>query len=246
MLKIYIIEDDNRQREELTKYINDTIEEEGLDLEIALSTVDPKELLCSVEDDGKTGIYFIDLDLGMDIHGIELAELIRKYDKNGFIIFVTGHGELSFLTIKYKVGAMEYIQKGNIEVKNRKIRECLIKINDKQNCKKDMDIISIKSREKVIEFDRKNIMFFEESSNPNKVIAHAMNRQMEFFGTLKDIDKEVSGDFLRLNKSAIVNINNIKDINKIKKTIVMRNGEIILLGFIGFSKAYKILRKREL
>ena len=50
-------------------------------------------------------------DLGADINGINLGEEIRQLDPTGYIIFITTHAELSHLTFKYKVEALDYIIK---------------------------------------------------------------------------------------------------------------------------------------
>lgn len=55
--------------------------------------------------------------------GLTLATKIRDYDNLGKIVFVTTHGELSYLTFTYKVEALDYIIKDNKEHLQQKICE---------------------------------------------------------------------------------------------------------------------------
>ena len=111
MLKAFICEDNKNQREKLTKIIEDIILIENYDMDLGLSTSDPYELINSITGTTNTGIYFLDVDLHSDINGIQLAEKIREHDPRGFIVFITTHAEMSYLTFIYKVEAMDYIIK---------------------------------------------------------------------------------------------------------------------------------------
>ncbi|MBA5760556.1 response regulator, partial [Escherichia coli] len=69
-----------------------------------LSTGDPFELVSRMPRHQGMGLYFLDIDLGQpDMNGFELAQEIRKFDPRGFIIFITTHAELSYMTFTYKV-----------------------------------------------------------------------------------------------------------------------------------------------
>lgn len=51
------------------------------------------------------------------------------------------------------------------------------------------------------------------------------NRQVEFYGKIKDMDK-ISQDFYRCHQSYVVNINNIREIKQKDREIIMNNGEV--------------------
>lgn len=107
MLPVFICEDNRMQRERLTKYIEDYIMVEHFDMKLELSTGDPFELVSRMPTHQGMGLYFLDIDLGQpDMNGFELAQEIRKFDPRGFIIFITTHAELSYMTFTYKVEAL--------------------------------------------------------------------------------------------------------------------------------------------
>ena len=54
-----------------------------------------------------------------------MAEKIRDIDSLGYIIFITTHSELTYLTFKYRVEAMDFILKDNVNEIDFRINECL-------------------------------------------------------------------------------------------------------------------------
>ena len=98
MLKIYLCEDNPKQREILSKYINNMILIDDYDIQFVKATDDPHEILELIDSERSTGLYFLDIDLSSDMNGLALAKEIRKIDSRGFIVFITTHSEMSFMT----------------------------------------------------------------------------------------------------------------------------------------------------
>lgn len=226
MIDVFICEDQEEQREKISSYVANYIMIENLDMRLTLATGNPDELLNYIVESNKDGLYFLDIDLNHKINGINLGAEIRKMDPNGDIVFITTHSEMSYLNFVYKVAAMDFIIKDNFEEIKGKVISCLKAVNEKRQ------VISTgtkkkfvqKVADKIISVDYKDIMFFE-SSPLHKVVLHMENRQVEFYGKLKEIEKEYEG-FIRCHNSFVVNIDNIKEIDFKKKEIMLNNGEI--------------------
>ena len=107
MLDIFVCEDYAVQRQNIVRIIENTVLMEELDTRLVLETGDPYVLLDKVRDGQNTGIYFLDIDLNNDMNGMKLAQQIRLFDPRGFIIFITAHSELSYMTFSYRVEAMD-------------------------------------------------------------------------------------------------------------------------------------------
>ena len=107
MLNIFVCEDDTIQRQTIVQIIQNTVLIEELDMQLVLDTKDPYVLLEKVRASQNTGIYFLDIDLGSNMNGLKLAQQIRLSDPRGFIIFITAHSELSFMTLQYREDAMD-------------------------------------------------------------------------------------------------------------------------------------------
>ena len=225
MLNIYICEDDVKQLERMKKAVENTILIEDLDMEIALATTDPFEVLKAVEFSSSPGIYFLDVELNAEIDGIELASKIRNYDSRGFITFVTTHPELSYLTFKYKVEALDYVVKSEFENLEVSIRNCILNANNKfLSAKREMKkFFYAKCGQRVLHIPYEDIIFFETASTPHKVIIHTLNRRIEFYGHIGQIGKELDDRFYQCHKSYIINRDQITMVDK-------KNREIYLSG----------------
>lgn len=228
MLKIYICEDDKKQLEQITKAVENTIMIEELDMKVELSTADPFEIIRHVENESGVGIYFLDVMLNSEIDGIELATRIRDYDPRGFIVFVTTHPELSYLTFKYKVEALDYVVKGKNENLEYSIRSCILNAYNKflSNRKEVKKFFYAKFGQRIVHLPYEEIIYFETSSTPHKVIVYTINRRVEFYGHVGRIMKELDDRFYQCHKSIIINRDHIVMVDKGKREIHLTGDNI--------------------
>lgn len=238
MLKIFLCEDNKEQRLKFEQIINDIILIEDYDMTFQLSCSDPYEIINYLKTSTTSGIYFLDVDLHSDINGIQLAEQIRKYDPRGFIIFVTTHAEMSYLTFLYKVEAMDYIIKDNYNNIQQRISDCIKNAHSKYTSKiTDLQkVFSMRVNEKIINMDLSEIIFFETSSTIHKVVLHCQNRQIEFYSNMKDVEAMVDERFIRCHNSFLINRDKIKEIDKKNRIVYMINGEECLISTRGIKK----------
>lgn len=232
MLNIFVCEDDTVQRKSIVQIIKNTVLIEELDMQLILDTTNPYELLETVKTSQNTGIYFLDIDLKCDMNGMKLAQQIRLYDPRCFIIFVTSHSELSYMTFQYRVEAMDFVLKDNPAEAKFKIRECLLNALERYTLQtnKTHKLYTIEIGDRRISVDYNDILFFETSSNIHKVILHAKDRQIEFSSTIKDIEKMLDDTFIRCHRSFLVNKNNIQEIDTKNRIIYFINGETCLMS----------------
>ena len=231
MLDIFVCEDNAAQRRTVVNIIQNTVLIEELDMQITLDTGDPYMLLEKVKTSQNTGIYFLDIDLNSNMNGMKLAQQIRLYDPRGFIIFITAHSEMSYMTFQYRVEAMDFVLKDNPAEAKVKIRECLLNAMERYTLQtnKTHKVFTIQAGGRKISVDYEDILFFETSSNIHKVILHAKDRQIEFFSTIKDLLKAFGDDFVRCHRSFLVNKKNIKEVDTKNRIIHFINGETCLM-----------------
>ncbi len=227
MLDIFVCEDNAVQRQAIVQIIQNTVLIEELDIQLVLNTGDPYVLLEKIKTSQNTGIYFLDIDLGSDLNGMQLAKQIRLFDPRGFIIFITAHSELSYMTFQYRVEAMDFILKDNPAETKVKIRECLLNAMERYTLQtnKTHKVYTIETGGRKISINYDDILFFETSCNPHKVILHAAGRQIEFFSTIKELTNALDGDFVRCHRSFLANKKNIKEANTKNRIIYFTNGE---------------------
>ena len=204
-------------------------------MQLVLSVDNPEDVLTYlVNHPGTTGLYFLDVDLKHKMTGIGLASEIREVDDLGKIVFVTTHGELSYLTFIHKVEAMDYIIKGSPEEVMARVHECIRvaqkrHLNDQSNEKK---VFKVKVGSKIRAISYSEIMFFESSVVPHKIILHMADGQLEFYQSIRELEN-INENFYRCHKSFVVNKEKIKNIDKSRREIEMENGEICLVSVRG-------------
>jgi len=243
MLDIFICEDDEQQRKKITKYVENYIMIEELDMKVTLSTDNPDEIIDYLKANNVNGLYFLDVNLNHEKTGIALGADIRKYDSRGSIVFVTSHSELTYLTFLYKVEAMDYIIKDDITDIQKRVIDCIDTANERymsEHNETTKKRFKITSGDKVISEDYDKILFFETSSKLHKIIMHSENRQVEFYGELKEIE-DLDDRFYRCHNSFVVNTDNIESIDNKTRDITMTNGAVCFASSRNFRKLKKML-----
>ncbi len=232
MLNIFVCEDNAAQRRTIVQIIQNTVLMEELDMQLVLNAGDPYVLLEKVKTSQNTGIYFLDIDLHSDMNGMKLAQQIRLFDPRGFIIFITAHSELSFMTFQYRVEAMDFVLKDTPAEAKVKIRECLLNAMERYTLQtnKTHKVYTAQVGGRKISVDYDDIFFFETSGNIHKVILHAKDRQIEFSGTIKELEGILDDSFIRCHRSFLVNRNNIKEADAKNRIIYFTNGEACLMS----------------
>ncbi|NVY96146.1 response regulator transcription factor [Lactobacillus sp. DCY120] len=202
---------------------------ENLDFTLALSTTDPQQILEAVRKDSTSGVYFLDIDLGTELNGLQLAQKIRNYDNKGYIIFVTTHDELAFETFKYQVAALDFILKDQVNLRSSIIRvfekiEQQLTINNS-----DSDLLAVKLSDQVIYLDLK-LLEYVETLGDHKLLLHSLDSESLITGDLKKLVQRLPQNFFRAHKSFLVNLDYVKAIDKKKGIITFKNKDQCLIS----------------
>lgn len=227
MIPIYLCEDNAQQRSQYSRIIEEVLQFEDMDQELFCVTASPHELLKTLKEHRRTGLYFLDIDLQADMDGLELAQKIRAYDPRGYIVFITTHSEMMALTFQYRVEAMDFILKDRPELLSGRIRECMITADTNGIAlqKQDGSVIPIKLDNRIVYQNLKDVVFIESDCVPRKIIIHTQNGIRNIPGTLKGIADSLNADFIRCHSSAIVNLQHVSSIDYRKRLLSMDNGE---------------------
>ena len=212
MLSVFICDDDPRYQKMMYDCIQDYINMEHLDIEVAICTSDPNKILQYIKGVRVNGIYFLDVELDAEHNGLELATAIRQHDPRGFVVFITAHPQYMPLTFEFKLEALAYIQKEADADVRKKIRSAIDSANQKHIARPDEGSYIFQSQNGIkvsCSFD--DILFFEaDSSGTNRVILHTKKRLYVFYGSLEKILADLPvGQFYRCHKSCIVNVGNL-------------------------------------
>lgn len=229
-IKVYICEDEQEQRAIIEKAVYSHILFSKSMMVLDCSTGSSQELLERIDEKNRFNVYFLDIDLNQKekiTNGLELAQEIRNIDPVGFIIFITVHSELSFLTFEYMVGALDFIVKTkNVDISQR-IRECL-KVVEERLEKISSSVeqgIKLSTNHGFVNFLYTDILYF--STNKTHVITLHSTDGREYLvyqKTLQTLEQDLKNDFVRCHRGFLVNAQRIFSIAKDYSHLVMRNG----------------------
>lgn len=242
MLSVFICEDDEAQRSKIEMMIRNYIMIEEFDMELTLSTDNPYDIINYLDSHMNTrGVYFLDVDLGCDIDGIQLGSYIREKDIDGKIIFITTHSELLVLTFTYRVEALDYIVKDDTDSVSERVYEALKQSQKhyQSSSTPEKNRITLKIGNQIRVFSLEDIMFIETSPTPHKLTLHLTNSVIDFYGKINEMEA-LAPVLFRTHKSYVLNVQNIKTIDKTNREITMINGESCLLS----TRQLKKLEKR--
>ena len=232
MLNIFLCEDNEKQLKFLSDIIDKVILIENFDLHFQIATCNPYLILEEIDKMTGTGIYFLDIDLECDMNGLQLAQAIRKKDPRGFIVFVTSHSEMSYMTFTYKVEAMDFIIKDNPKELHNRIHQCIADAYHKYTAPQNLaqKTFTFHSGDKEYCIPLEDILFFDTSDVIHKIQLHTATKIIEFLGQLKDIEAALDSRFYRSHRSYLINLNHIKEIDRKNRIITMSNQETCLIS----------------
>lgn len=229
MLNIYICEDNAAQRKFIASFVSDYCIFRNLDAGVVLASANPWEILASYEGVPEPSLLFLDIDLGAEINGIELARRVRAQGQNAAVVFLTTHSELALITLQYKIEALDFIIKGDESNVKKKIADCISTVYDR-NTTSNAKIIKVTVGDKIIPLDMDEIIFVETTQVRHKLRLHTRTRMLEFGGELKNMEARLDDRFIRCHKSYIINKEKIAVISKKDSIVTMTDGSVCPLS----------------
>ena len=208
MLDFVLCDDNFNVLSKLEKMLESIFIEKNLDARIALSTTAPEELINYIRNN-KVNVIILDIDLKSNVSGLDLANIIRKKDKNVYIIFTTGHLEYGLIAYKYKT--FDYLAK---PVTKERLEDTIVRLdNNRTIIKQDS-----------IQYIQKDGM---------KTVFHTDTREYETYSSFKTILLQLSSHFMQCHKSYIVNLDKIVSIETSNNIILLNNSGPDNKCFIG-------------
>lgn len=210
-------------------------EQQGEIVEIELFESSQKLINEITKNNKQFDIIFMDMEMP-ELNGIEAGKIIRDYNKETIIIYITGF--VDFAIHAFEVRALDYILKPiNI---NKLKKATLDAIGQIKKIEKNKDItddyITIQSNKKVIRIKNNDIIFFEKAGNKVKIVCE--NNVFECYSSLKKIMKQIEGqEFAYTHQGYIINTKKMTHYEK--KQIILNNNVKIPL-----SKAHEVIIKK--
>lgn len=202
MLRIAIIEDNESERQELSQVITNYFDEKQIAGEVKEYT-NGDLFLNHYTGKNQFSLIFLDIDMPGK-NGMETAECIRQIDAEVLLIFVTYM--VQYAVQGYSVAACDFIVK---PVVLEQLHIKLDSIIDRLLSRKKM--ITIRMNDGLRQIKISDICFIEVFGR--KLILHTSNSQIEFYGTLKEMEKLLRyNNFAKCNKCYLVNLSYVSQI----------------------------------
>lgn len=221
MLNCIICDDNVHSLNRLKTMLESIFVHKNLEAKVGLTTGDPNSLLEYLKNNS-VNVAFLDIDLKSNISGLDLAKIIRKNNKDIYIVFVTAHLEYGLMAYKFKT--FDYLPK---PVTAERLEDTVLRLIDDMNGNTE-GYIRLDNNKTIIKLD--NIQFIQKDGM--KVVFHTNTRDYETYSSFKKILDKLPSNFVQCHKSYIVNLNKITDIN-ISKCIISLNNNPNLNCYIG-------------
>ena len=222
-MNIVICDDDSIYRDYLSNTIEGILINNHSNSQVVLETDDPSRVLEYVRTEKLITLYFLDIVLGEDVSGLDIASEIRKRDGMSIIVIITNHPDDMRLVYDYKIEALDFIFKGDTLQNTERIKRC-IEIAEERQQKGYEECLNIKNYSENISVPYDNIYFIDTVSGKHKLTIHTNTALYEFYGKLNDLKNELSERFKRCHKSIIVNTEKIIGVDKSSRSILLLNG----------------------
>lgn len=240
-LNVFVLEDDLIQQQYLKKLLLEQKSKNNWKDIVILETARPNDIIEAVKSKPNNNIYFLDIEIHNNFSsGFELAQEIREYDPFGWIVFVTTHSEFLPITFKYKLTALDFIDKSlpDQEFENR-ISECIEMAHKNKRRNLSEDLFIFENQQSSFQIPFYEILFFETTELTHKIRLVTKSKYSEFYSTLNEIENQ-DGRLFKCHKSYVVNLLNIQKVDRVKRIIYFENNEHCL---VSRSKVKILLKK---
>ncbi len=220
--------DDEKKIQEL---LADKIQKLYPEAEVSLFDSGEKLLLSEKDPD------ILLLDIGMPgKNGMETAKEFRRSHKKTILIFITAFTEYVFQA--FDVGAFHYLVKPFTDEKLSEVLQSAIKQYEGRECFQEINSppFMILSGGEHIMVKPEEIIYAEVFNR--KILLHTISSDMEYYGRMKELEKQVGENFYRSHRAYLVNFDFIRKYDS--KTIYLEKGQALMAkkSYHQFVKCY--------
>lgn len=196
MLRFVLCDDNIPILNRLEKMLNCIFIKDDIDAQIVYKAKSANEILDYVQDNS-VDVLILDINLKSNMSGCDIADIVRKKNKDVYIIFFTGHLEYALLAYKYKT--FDYLVK---PITAERLEETILRLveDSKKSHAKFLKFNNTVIKEDEINYIKKDGM---------KLVFCTPSHNYEVYSSFSKIENCLPENFVRCHKSYIINVNNI-------------------------------------
>jgi DNA-binding LytR/AlgR family response regulator len=222
MVNILLLEDEHYTRRFLKKLVSD-----NPFVDRVIDTPSGKEAI-SLARKHKPDIALLDIELAPEeeLNGIQVAKKVYDFNPETYFVFITGYSQYAIES--FAVHPYDYILK---PVKKDKVKEAINnlagKVKKGDGARSGLQKIMLKVRNEIFRIALDDIIFIEKQGKCSLV--HAESGIYKTSQTMDKFEKRLNGNFIRVHRSFIANIDKVSRITEVSN----RSYEI---NFDGYDK----------
>lgn len=218
MLNFGLCDDNIQILERLEKMLSSIFLKNDISAQICFKAKSAEEFLNYV-DSTSVDVLILDINLKSHMSGCDIADAIRKKNKDAYIIFLTGHLEYVLLAYKYKT--FDYLPK---PITEEKLEETILRLVE--------DTKEVHSR--FLKINNNTVIKQEEinyiKKDGMKLVFCTANRNYETYSSFAKIQNCLPDNFVRCHKSYIINVDNIARFTEANNTVLFKDNFACSIG----------------
>lgn len=219
MLNFVICDDNQNMLNKFNKMFDSIFISNGIDASIVFSSTDPLEVL-EFASAQNVDVFILDIQLKSNMSGLQLAEKVREFNKDAYIIFTTGHLEYSLLA--YKLKTFDYIAK---PITLERLEETVLRLVEDVNGQ-PKKYIKIDTKNTLV--DENEILYIKREGM--KLIYHTASKDYETYSSFAKMESILPKNFLRCHKSFIANLNKVVHVEPVSNIIYFKDDSSCEIG----------------
>lgn len=207
MLRFALCDDNIQTLDRLEKSLNSIFIKNDISGEISLLANKADKLLNFLENNS-VDVLILDINLKSTLSGCDIADIVRKKNKDIYIIFLTGHLEYALLAYKYKT--FDYLAK---PITDDRLESTILRLVEDT---KEAHTQFLKLNSNTV-IKQNDINYIKKDGM--KLVFCTSSKNYEIYSSFSKIQNCLPDNFIRCHKSYIINVNNITNFTASDNTV---------------------------
>lgn len=219
MLNFVVCDDNSSLLDRLVKMLESIFTKNNFEATIGLQAEDIETVLDYIACNN-VDVLMLDINLKSNKNGLDIAEQLRKTNKDSYLIFTTGHLEYAMMAYKYKT--FDYLAK---PITLERLEDTIIRLFEDINGQ-PRKYLKIDSKNTIV--DEAEVQYIKRDGM--KLVFHTASRDYDTYSSFNKFQDKLPENYVRCHKSFIANLGQIKDVEPVTNTITFKNGDTCELG----------------